>query len=164
MKRRGIAGRLVGVAVSAGVAASPLAAAPAPEADCYDSLVLATIHRQTPTPIPNCGDDCIVMRWPWIVELDVERVVRGKLVPSRLTVLTVQHSNYRTDLGAWRWRLRRNTLGGFNVIGFKVPGFEDRARLPRCPKGTPPAEPFIEPGEGRTLGDLLRESREQYRN
>jgi hypothetical protein len=130
---------------------------PAANPDCFDALVDAIIVRQTPTVVPECGDDCIIMRWPWIVELDVERVIRGKAPSTSLTVLTVQHTYYRTYLGARRWWLRRNSLGAFNVLSV-----DDKERLPRCTEGSPPAGPYIQPGNGRTLRDLAREGEEYY--
>jgi hypothetical protein len=138
----------------------PMAAharAVAAEPNCFDALVSATILRQTPTVLPDCGNDCIVMSWPWILDLDVERVLEGRAPSGPLTVLTVQHTDFRDDLGARRWWLRRNTLGGFNVLRF-----EAEAKPPRCPLETPPARPFITPPEGQTLQDLRREGERRY--
>jgi hypothetical protein len=155
--KRGRLGWLIVASGAALVAPSSHAAAEEAEADCFDALVYASIARQTPTIQPDCGDDCIVMRWPWIVELDVERAIKGKVPSSRLTVLTVQHSDYRADLGMRRWWLRRNDLGGFNALSF-----DERVRYPRCPEGTPPAAPFVRPGNGRTIRDLQREGDRHY--
>ena len=157
MERRRLRGWLVIASGAALVATSGHAAAQEAEADCFDALVYASIARQTPTLQPGCGDDCIVMRWAWIVELDVERAIKGKAGSGRLTVLTSQHSYYRSDLGMRRWWLRRNELGGFNVLSFA-----EKVRYRRCPEGTPPAVPFVRPGDGRTLRDLQREGEKHY--
>jgi len=123
--------------------------------DCFDAEVNAGIAQQTPTAVLGCGSNCIVMSWPWILKLHVERVIKGTL-PSKatpLTVLTVQHAYYRTDLPPRRWWLRRNSLGVFNVI--KI---ENGPPLPLCPGGSKPAKPYISLPTGKTLADVEREA------
>jgi hypothetical protein len=121
--------------------------------DCFDVLVSARVAKQTPTAIPNCGADCIVMQWPWFVELDVDRVLEGVAPTGRVKVLTVQHTDIRTDK-TFRWWLRRNTLGGFNArIAWTT-------KLPKCKAGELPAKPHIRPSKGQTLDDLERASDE----
>ncbi|MFN4295878.1 MAG: hypothetical protein ACK4FB_03485 [Brevundimonas sp.] len=127
----------------------------AQDAACYDAEVSARIVSQTPTVAPACAD-CVIMRWPWIVDLDVRRVHAGEVRRGPLTVLTVQHTDFRRDLGGVRWTLRRNTEGGFNVVGFG----EDPER--QCSPDDPPASPYITPPKGQTLEDLRREGREYY--
>jgi hypothetical protein len=117
--------------------------------DCFDALVIAHVVGQTPSVIPEC-DDCIVMRWPWFLDLKVQRVIEGHAAKGRVTVLSVQHSGYRSQTR--RWWLRRNSIGGFNLLG------EASARnLMQCPAGSPPAVAYITPGAGKTLADLRRE-------
>ena len=120
---------------------------------CFDAQVLARIIKQTPTAFPDCGKDCIVMSWPWIDEFDVERVIRGSAPTGRLQVLVVQHTRYRDDLGSRRWWLRRNDLGGFNLLRLS----EDE-RPNQCSKTAPPARAHIHPSSGRTLDDLEKEA------
>jgi len=79
--------------------------------------------------------------------------VKGAAPTGRLKVLTIQHTDYRTDMGEFRWWLRRNTLGGFNARLVR-PG----PPLPMCAKDTPPARPYIRPAPGQTLDDLERQS------
>ena len=122
---------------------------------CYDAEVSARIVSQTPTVMPGC-DDCIIIRWPWFLDLDVRRVHDGDIRRGRLTVLTVQHTDFRRDLGTVRWKLRRNSLGGFNVVWFG----DDPAQ--RCSSDQPPTPAYITPREGQTLEDLRREGREHY--
>lgn len=131
------------------------ATANAQEPDCYDAEISARIISQTPTPIPDC-DDCIIMRWPWILDLDVRRVHSGQVSRGPLMVLTVQHTDFRHDLGIVRWKLRHNTQGGFNVVGFR----EGPSR--RCSPEEPPAAAYITPRDGQNLDDLRRESRAHY--
>ena len=97
------------------------------------------------------------MSWPWVLELDVERVSKGNVALGPLTVLTVQHTHYRTDLGARRWWLRRNSSGMFNVLRL-----DEKADVPRCAKNAQPARPYIRPGDGKTLGDLVKEGEKFY--
>jgi hypothetical protein len=107
--------------------------------DCFDAEVSARLVRQTPTPIPDCGADCIVMSWPWILDLDVEAVVRDSAPTGRLRVLSVQHTFYRADLGDRRWLLRRNARQGFNLLRV-----DPDARPKLCGKGSPAAAPYID--------------------
>ena len=137
-------------------AARSPATEPAAEPSCFDVLISARIIRQTPTNVPDC-DDCIVMSWPWIVDLDVEHMMSGRVPSGALTVLTLQHTYFRTDLGARRWWLRRNQLGGFNVLRH-----DEGVRPPRCPADASAARPYVRPAEGRTLEDLRREGEERY--
>ena len=121
--------------------------------DCYDTVVVAQIVRQTPSVAPDLGPNSLVMRWPWFLELDVKRVLLGKARKGRQVVLSVQHTNVRSDLGSVRWRLRSNTAGGFNVLD--MGGDES---LQRCDRNAPAAEPYLTPGPGKTLEDLQREA------
>ena len=122
---------------------------------CYDALVSARIVRQIPSVIPECGPDCIVMRWPWFDDLDIKDVVKGQAPTGRVTVLALQHTYLIPNEG--RWPLRRNELGGFNVVEGG-----DLKKLTLCPPNTPAARPYIRPTNGRTLADLIREGEERY--
>lgn len=134
----------------------PISAGADDDADCYDAEISAEIVRQVPSVFPD-SDDYIVMRWPWFVDLDVERTHSGEVERGRLTVLSVQHTYFREDRGIVRWKLRRNTLDGFNMVGAFGSGPEDR-----CPPDTPSARPHIDPGDERTLDDIRREGEERY--
>lgn len=128
----------------------------AQDAECYDAEVSARISSQTPTVFPDCLDDCIVISWPWIVDLDVSRTHFGDVRRGSLTVLAVLHTGYRDDLGSRRWKLRRNDLGGFNLLR----GAENLKN--RCADDQPPATAYIKPPDGQTLEDLRRMGREHY--
>ena len=125
--------------------------------DCYDAIVSARVLTQTPSPIPDCGPDCIIMVWPWFMELDVKKVVSGDAPTGRLLTLTMQHTYFNRRAGSNRWWLRRNSLGGFNVLRFG----EDQ-KLAKCAKGIPPAKAHIEPGPNKNLQDLLLEGKRMY--
>ncbi|WP_313005056.1 hypothetical protein [Brevundimonas sp.] len=146
--------KLVFLSALAAASAWSATSAIAQKAECYDAEVSARIVSQTPTIMPDCND-CIIMRWPWIVDLDVRRAQSGEVRRGRLTVLTVQHTDRRSDR-AVRWKLRRNTLGGFNVVWF------GEAPKRRCSPDAPPALAYITPPNGQTLEDLRREGREYY--
>jgi hypothetical protein len=128
----------------------------AAEVTCFDAEVSATIVRQTPTVMPEC-DDCIIMRWPWIIDLRVRRVHAGHVQRGPLAVITIQHGDYRADYGARRWLLRRNTLGSFNAFRKS----EEEA-IARCFADAPAATPFISPADGETLDDLRRAGQRHY--
>ena len=144
----------LGMAMAA-VAASSTAAAEDP-IECFDALVSAKILRQTPSAFPNCGDDCIIISWPWFMEIDVKRVIEGRAPKGRQLILTVQHTSFRKDPGTRRWWLRRNSLGGFNLLR------TSDEKLPRCTEDSMPTDPYIRPAPGQTLDDLVREGEEAY--
>lgn len=125
--------------------------------DCYDVLISARIVRQIPSAYPDCGGDCIVMSWPWFVDLDVGRVLGGALPARNLSVLTIQHTSYRKDLGYRRWILRRNSLGGYNATFMYRP-----RKVRRCEPSTAPVEPYLRPSDGMSLADLRREGERLY--
>jgi hypothetical protein len=151
MRRAG----LLAFAARAALAAPGLARAAEP--DCYDVLVSARVVRQSPTAVPDCGPECIVISWPWIDRLEVKRVIEGPTVSRRLIVLVVQHNDFVSDRPI-RLRLRRNALGLFNVIRVS-----DSSKMLRCAPGTPPAAPYIRPKKGQSLRDLIRETEGEYR-
>lgn len=127
--------------------------------ECFDALVRAKIVKQTPSVFPDCGADCIIMVWPWFLELDVKRVITGEAAKGRQLTLAMQHTSFRKDLGTTPWWLRRNSLGGFNVLRIG-----DSEKLAQCANGTPPVAPYISPGPNKTLADLLREGEEAYKS
>lgn len=131
-------------AILAGLATPSAALA---ERVCYDAKVRALPVDQVPSEIGDCGSDCIIMSWPWFVDLRVKRVVDGVIPSKMIRVLTVQHT-YRVSREG-TWLLRRNTAGGYNVV---MPG--DEAMLARCSDDVTPVEPYIRPGDGHALDDL----------
>ena len=129
----------------------------AEESECYDAEVSASIISQTPTVMPNCGEDCIIMRWPWILEIDVQDIHFGEVPTGPLMVLSVQHTDIRGDLGVLRWKLRHNAQGGLNAVGILGGGPQRH-----CSVDEEPARAFITPPTGDSLDDLLREGRQRY--
>lgn len=126
------------------------------QAECFDALVVARLTDQIPTALREC-DDCVVISWPWILQLHVQEVVKGRAPIGPITVLRVQHTSLRTGRSD-RWWLRRNALGVFNVLRLDTPN----TAPPRCAPGTPPTTPYIQPAEGKTLEDLRREGEQLY--
>ncbi len=151
-------GRVFIGALAAGSIVGGIARADEPEEPppCFDAQVLATLVRQVPTPIPDCGDDCIVMSWPWILDIKVDTVLAGGARRGPLTVLSVQHTYLRSGRPGRFW-LRRNSLGGFNLLRLG-----DGPKPRRCAKDAAPDNPYITPAEGRTLEDLRREGLDRY--
>ncbi|MGD9810793.1 MAG: hypothetical protein AB7U35_05580 [Sphingobium sp.] len=132
------------MAILVGVAAPSAALA---EAGCYDVKVRARPVDQIPSDIGDCGSDCILMSWPWFVDLQVNRIMDGTLSSRMVRVLSIQHT-YRA-LRQGSWLLRKNAAGGYNVLAS-----EDGAALPRCSAEQAPAEPYIRAGGGHSLDDL----------
>ena len=127
--------------------------------ECFDALVSSRVFREMPTAAFDCGPDCLVISWPWIVELEVARVLRGSAPKGKLTVLTIQHTHtVRSRKYFPRW-LRRNELGTFNVLE------NDPDKPPQeCATNAPPARPYVQPSKGKTLWDLEREGEALYGN
>lgn len=117
------------------------------EAACYDAKVRAAPVHQVPSDVTDCGSDCIVMSWPWFVDLRVKRVIEGALPHKSVRVLAIQHT-YRVPRER-TWLLRKTIAGGYNVVVSK-----DGAAPVRCPDGTAAVEPYIRPRDRRTLDDL----------
>lgn len=135
---------LLTAAILIGLAAPSAALA---EPACYDAKVRARPVDQIPSEIGDCGSDCILMSWPWFVDLRVKRVIDGALPSKMIRALTVQHA-YRVSREG-TWLLRKNTAGGYNVLAS-----EDRSPLARCSAEVVPAESYIRPSDGHTLDDL----------
>lgn len=125
---------------------------------CFDALVSARVVRQVPSVIPELdGKDAIIMSWPYFIDLNIVRVHEGKAPKGPSTMLSIQHTFWRKGLGVRKWRLRRNTVGGFNIL----PEEADH-QFVRCPQDGPAADPYIIPGKGRTFQDLIREGIERH--
>jgi hypothetical protein len=125
--------------------------------ECFDAEVSARITAQVPTPPPEFGDGWIVMRWPWFVDLDVRRSYQGGAPKGNLTVLALQHTYWRSNLGFKRWLLRRNDRGTFNLLGRRK-GTTER----RCAKDAPPAAAYVKVAEGGSLQALREEGERRY--
>ena len=88
----------------------------------------------------------------WINDLEVQSVIQGDAPVGRLQVLSVQHSDFRRDGVVRRWWLRRNDLGGYNLLRVG-----DDAPLNRCTGTASPATAFMHPPPGKTLDDVVAE-------
>lgn len=128
-------------------------------AECYDAVVKGRIVEQTPSVFPESDDGTITLVWPWFLKLDVRRVVVGTASTGPLLVLSMQHTSFRKDLGWRRWWLRRNSLGGLNLLRFG-----EVENLPRCSTGGEVADALIRPGPNQTLEELLQEGQRAYRH
>jgi hypothetical protein len=127
--------------------------------ECYDAIVEGKIEKQTPSVFSDSNDGSITMVWPWLLSLNVRQVVVGSIPTGPLQVLSMQHTSFRKGLGSRRWWLRRNSLGGFNLLRFA-----EAEGLPRCAVGREAAQALIRPGPNQTLDDLLRDGERAYRS
>lgn len=125
--------------------------------ECYDAEVSATIVAQIPSIPPEFEDGSIVMRWPWFIDLDVHKVRSGLAPKGLVSTLAVQHTYWRKDLGTTRWHLRRNSQGGFNLLGRAK-----SERRPKCAGNAPPARPYLKAADQSALDGLRREGEARY--
>lgn len=131
--------------------ATPEEVAPPP---CYDVVVRAKLIDQIPSVMPECGD-CIIMSWPWFLDLKVAKVLEGHLDGGVVRALAVQHTYHRTDNLVWK--LRRNSAGSYNVLQ----GLDSDKPPVRCTSAMPPEQPYIR-SKDKTLDDLRNEGLKQY--
>jgi hypothetical protein len=125
-----------------------------PATECYDAIVEARIVAQLPYPVdedPSSGD--IIMESPWFLDLHVKHVVEGSANKGGLTVLAMMHTFYRRHLGEQRWYLRRNSIGGFNLLRGAA---DDGSK--RCAPSTPPMRSYLRPSPGKSLADFRRKA------
>jgi hypothetical protein len=127
------------------------------EVECYDAEVSARIVAQVPTIPPEFDDGSIVMRWLWFIDLDVRTVRTGQAPSGIISTLAVQHTYWRKDLGVTRWHLRRNSQGGYNLLG-RAEGASRR----QCASDVPPAPPFLGTDDPAMLDTLRREGEARY--
>jgi hypothetical protein len=80
---------------------------------CFDAVLVARLLRQTPTPFPEAGPGEIVMRWPWVLTVEPERVLYSRVpVPGHpFDIGTVQHTSMRHDIEHLLIFLRRSKQG-----------------------------------------------------
>jgi hypothetical protein len=80
---------------------------------CFDAVLVARLVRQTPTPFPETGNGEIVMRWPWVLTVEPEKVLYSAVpVPShRFDIGTVQHTYILDEIKHVLIFLRRSEQG-----------------------------------------------------
>ena len=140
-------------------ATSAMGVPPAQDApDCYDAIVKARVVYQVPSVVPDCGPDCIIMVWPWFLDLNVSKVVEGTASQGQLQTQIMLHKFFRRDHATRKWWLRRNTLGSFNVLRSGNEGIKQR-----CANDAKPAKAYLEPGPDKTLAELRAEGERAYR-
>lgn len=143
--------------VALGWPTSATSSSPDKARECFDVLVVAKVVGQIPSDFPGLDDDYIVMSWPYFIDLDIVRVVKGQVEAKKITALSVQHTYWRSDLRARRWWLRRNTASGYNILRI-----EKGAEPPKCPQGATPARAYLEPAPGQTLDDMRKAGEQRY--
>jgi hypothetical protein len=67
---------------------------------CFDAVIIARLLSQDPTPFPQLEANEIVMRWPWVLAFEPEKVLyAGVPVPThRIEVGTIQHTSFRPGI------------------------------------------------------------------
>ncbi len=86
--------RLAIAVVAVQLATGDLALASDDQMPCFDVSVIASIVDEVPSTYPECGSDCIIMSWPWFVDLKVRHVLQGELKDKELSVLAALHTPF----------------------------------------------------------------------
>jgi hypothetical protein len=120
--------------------------------DCYDLKIQARVIEQIPSEIPNCAD-CIIMSWPWFLDLKIRHILGGDRQPRVVRVLSVQHTYLKSRYGTWR--LRKNAAGGLNVVSAEV-------AAQRCAISSPPTSAYIKPPKGESMDTLRAKGEKRY--
>lgn len=147
-----ILNRFLYLAVVAGFPAAAFADTLSSDGHCYDLNIEARVVEQIPTEMPECSD-CIIMSWPWLIDLKIKRVLEGEAQPKLIQAVSVQHTYLRSRYGSWH--LRINSAGGFNVVS-------SATAVRRCAAGTLPAQPYIKPLQGESLESVRAKGEKRY--
>lgn len=111
---------------------------------CVDVAVVARIVRQTPTEIPEVPGQ-IIMRWPWVVDLEVEEVVAGSEKRARIQVTMSLHSEFTSRIRHGLFLLRRSENGRYAVVDWDSYVVTDRSGEFVIPVAEPPGDHDLAP-------------------
>ena len=78
---------------------------------CCDIAVIGRLVDEVPGPAPVAGPNEIIMRRPWTLRIDVDRVVMGRLSSRRIEGKVVAHGPPRRDRD-FLFLLRKRPDGG----------------------------------------------------
>ena len=93
---------------------------------CFDLAVVARVVAQTPDPFPDSGPDVIVIRWPWRLEFEAERVLIGQAEGSRLRVAAAMHTSFNPQIDHFLLLLREGDDGGYGLVDLDYQVVRDR--------------------------------------
>lgn len=82
---------------------------------CVDVAVVARIVGQTPIEMPEVPGQ-IIMRWPFMVNLEVEEVVAGSEKRSQIRVAMSLHTRFNPQIRHALFLLRRTDRQGYAVV------------------------------------------------
>jgi hypothetical protein len=111
--------------ILAGALLAVSAQSAATEQPCADAMVVARIERATPTEIPRIPGE-FVMRWPWVVELDVEQVLIGPIRSGPIEIRADLHSEFNPQLDHVLLFLQRRDDGRYWMTWFEWRIVRDR--------------------------------------
>jgi hypothetical protein len=119
----------------------------AEEGRCFDVAVVASIHGYQPTDIEaverELGGDVIVMRWPWFLDIEVEKGLVGTEPRRRLRVTASLHTQFRGEISHFLMLMRRKRDGTYYVVGLDPYIVRDHAGR------------FVRPVEGPEAAGML---------
>jgi len=80
---------------------------------CFDVAVVAKLTKQTPRPIPD--DGFLYESWAWTLQAEVQQTLTGPRPPSRIEVLSSQHTGLRAE--PYILLFLRSDRGGYVRVG-----------------------------------------------
>ncbi|MGH7020797.1 MAG: hypothetical protein ACREEY_12995 [Brevundimonas sp.] len=83
--------------------------------------------KQAPLPFPDPEPDIIVIRWPWRIDLSVQRVLLGQFEGRRIQAQGIQHAEIRQGYG--RTFLLGDTGSGYRLITISPQRLSTREEL-----------------------------------
>jgi hypothetical protein len=141
---------LIAPAVAADGTVSDCVEVPAdPRPDCIEAVVLARFIEYRPLPLPDAGEDVIVMSWTWDVDIDVREVYLGEIPRGRLTIGATLHTEFNSELHQpvlfltrkfGRWYLARIEFAARGPDGLVVPMFDEPQAAELSPEGWLPKD------------------------
>lgn len=111
---------------------------------CVDVAVVARIVRQTPTEIPDIPGE-IIMRWPWVIDLEVEEVIAGSEKRPRIQAVMSLHGDLTPRIRHGLFLLRRSDGGRYAVVDLESHVVTDRSGEFAIPMAEPPRDYDLAP-------------------
>lgn len=96
------------------------------EPTCFDLAVIAHITGNVPTAFPPEQRSQPIAHWPWIADLNVEKVLLGAEGRGRLQTKQNQHIGYNTKYQHFLLLMKRRGDGDYSIVDVQPQVIRDR--------------------------------------